>query len=136
MKAKVVILAVIAAILLSQLLNAPWVQFIAQQPAQIIFLWLSFGFFILLGAPISFALGLSAVVTAIFIQLPVLAIFQNLSNGIDSFAFVAIAFFIMLGQIVNESGMGNDLLALANLIIGRLPGGLALMNVLTSMLFG
>ncbi len=136
MRTKIVILALIAAFLLSQLLNAPWMQFIAQQPSQIIFLWLSFAFFIVLGVPISFSLGLSAVFTAVFIQLPVLAIFQNLSNGINSFAFVAIAFFIMLGQIVNESGMGNDLLALANLIIGRLPGGLALMNVLTSMLFG
>ena len=136
MKTKIVILAVIGAFLLSLLLNAPWVQFIAQTPAQIIFLWVSFAFFIILGTPISFSLGLSAVLTAVYIQLPVLAIFQNLSNGIDSFAFVAIAFFIMLGQIVNESGMGNDLLALANLIIGRLPGGLALMNVLTSMLFG
>jgi len=135
-RTKIVILALIAAFLLSQLLNAPWMQFIAQQPSQIIFLWLSFAFFIVLGVPISFSLGLSAVFTAVFIQLPVLAIFQNLSNGINSFAFVAIAFFIMLGQIVNESGMGNDLLALANLIIGRLPGGLALMNVLTSMLFG
>ncbi len=136
MKTKVVVLLLVLAFLLSQILNAPWVQFIPQSASQIIFLWLSFGFFILLGTPISFSLGLSALFTAMFIQLPVLAIFQNLSSGIDSFAFVAIAFFIMLGQIVNESGMGNDLLALANLIIGRLPGGLALMNVLTSMLFG
>jgi tripartite ATP-independent transporter DctM subunit len=135
-KTKIILLAVVGAFLISLLLNAPWIQFIAQTPAQIIFLWVSFAFFILLGTPISFALGLSAVATAVYIQLPVLAIFQNLSNGIGSFAFVAIAFFIMLGQIVNESGMGNDLLALANLIIGRLPGGLALMNVLTSMLFG
>ncbi|WP_455382154.1 TRAP transporter large permease [Salinispira pacifica] len=136
MKTKLAIVLVIVAFLLSLFFNASWISGIGQTASQIIFLWVSFALFILIGVPISFALGLAAVFTAIYIQLPVLAIFQNLSNGINSFAFVAIAFFILLGQIVNSSGMGNDLLALANLIIGRLPGGLALMNILTSMLFG
>ncbi len=136
MKVKVIILIILAVFIVSLFIKAPWVNFFSVTQSQIIFLWGSFALFILMGVPISFSLGISAFFTAIFIKLPVLVIFQDLTYGINSFAFLAIVFFILLGQIVNYSGMGNDLLDLANIIVGWLPGGLALVNILASMLFG
>ena len=136
MKVKVSTLIGLAIFIISIFFNAPWIQFMSPGQLQITFLWGSFALFILMGVPISFSLGISAFFTALYVQLPVTVIFQSLTYGINSFAFVAIAFFILLGQIVNYSGMGNDLLDLANLLVGWLPGGLALVNILASMLFG
>lgn len=136
MKIKISILIGLAAFIISIFFNAPWVSFMSSTQLQITFLWGSFALFILMGVPISFSLGISAFFTALYVQLPIAIIFQSLTYSINSFAFVAIAFFILLGQIVNYSGMGNDLLDLANLLVGWLPGGLALVNILASMLFG
>src|SRR3990172_6838407 len=49
---------------------------------------------------------------------------------------VPIPFFIIMGEIMNEGGISRRIVNLANLFVGRLPGGLALVNVLDSMLFG
>ncbi len=136
MKVKISILVILAVFVVSIFFNAPWMHFMSQSQLQITFLWGSFALFILMGVPISFSLGIAAFFTALYVQLPIAVIFQSLTYGINSFAFVAIAFFILLGQIVNYSGMGNDLLDLANLLVGWLPGGLALVNILASMLFG
>jgi len=105
----------------------------------------TFAVFLLLGTffgllflrvPVAFCLGLSSVITGIYcnIQLPMLS--QAMVRGINNFSLLAIPFFILTGEIMNEGGMGMRLIRLANALIGRFQGGLALVNVLASTFFG
>jgi tripartite ATP-independent transporter DctM subunit len=135
-KTKLIVIIIIGFFLLSIFFNAPWINFFPSQILSITFLWGTFAAFILIGVPISFSLGISAFFTAIYVGLPVLVIFQSLSMGIYSFAYVAIPFFILMGQLMLIGGMSDDLLAFANIFVGRLPGGFAIVNVLSNMLLG
>jgi len=91
------------------------------------------------GVPIAFTLGLSAL-AALAVSLDpgaastVLA--QRLATGLDSFALLAIPFFILSGNLMNRGGIAARLVDLAKVVVGRLPGGLAYVNVLANMLFG
>ncbi|HOJ88287.1 MAG TPA: TRAP transporter large permease subunit, partial [Pseudothermotoga sp.] len=133
---KLIIIGILILLLLALWFNMPFLDQLPVQTKQIFFLWLSLGFLILIGTPISISLGISALLTAVYVKLPLLAVFQKLAFGINSFAFASIAFFVLLGQTVNYTGMTDDLIKLANLMIGRFRGGFAYVNVLASMLFG
>ncbi|HPP70279.1 MAG TPA: TRAP transporter large permease [Pseudothermotoga sp.] len=133
---KLIIIGILILLLLALWFNMPFLDRLSVQTKQIFFLWLSLGFLILIGTPISISLGISALLTAVYVKLPLLAVFQKLAFGINSFAFASIAFFVLLGQTVNYTGMTDDLIKLANLMIGRFRGGFAYVNVLASMLFG
>lgn len=91
-----------------------------------------------LRVPIAFVLGLATVVTAIALgygNIP-LTVASDLANGIDSFALLAIPFFILAGELMGSGGLARRLIDLATVLVGRLPGGLALVNTLTCMFFG
>lgn len=94
---------------------------------------------LLAGVPIAFTLGLAAF-AALAVSLDpgsastVLA--QRLATGLDSFALLAIPFFILSGNLMNRGGIAARLVDLAKVVVGRLPGGLAYVNVLANMLFG
>lgn len=90
----------------------------------------------ILKVPIAFCLGLSSIVTAMFVGIPVAMLAQALVRGINSFSLLAIPFFILAGEIMAAGGMGIRLIRFANAMIGRVQGGLALVNILTSMFFG
>jgi len=100
---------------------------------------LVFAFLLFAGVPIAFAIGLAAVF-ALFSSLDPAAastvIAQRMATGLDSFALLAIPFFILSGQLMNRGGIARRLIELAKVIVGRLPGGLAYVNVLANMLFG
>jgi len=88
--------------------------------------------------PIAFVLGSVTVVTAYALgygNVP-LNVASNLANGIDSFALLAIPFFILAGELMGRGGLASRLIELATVVVGRLPGGLAMVNTLTCMLFG
>ncbi|ADE53479.1 TRAP transporter large permease [Coraliomargarita akajimensis] len=91
-----------------------------------------------LRVPIAFVLGAVTVVTAIALDYNniSLTIASDLANGIDSFALLAIPFFILAGELMGSGGLARRLIELATVLVGRLPGGLALVNTLTCMLFG
>lgn len=91
---------------------------------------------IVLGMPIAFALGIAALVTAIFVGIPLEAVFLKVSDGVDNFSLLAIPFFVLAGAIMGEGGMAWRLVAFANIFVGFLRGGLAMVNVLSSMFFG
>ncbi len=61
---------------------------------------------------------------------------SDLANGIDSFALLAIPFFILAGELMASGGLARRLIDLATIIVGRVPGGLALVNTITCMFFG
>jgi len=91
-----------------------------------------------LRVPIAFVLGMVTVLAAHALgyqNIPV-NLASDLSNGIDSFALLAIPFFILAGELMGSGGLARRLIDLATVMVGRLPGGLAMVNCLTCMLFG
>ncbi len=90
----------------------------------------------LLGMPVAYALGLAAIFTALWIDLPLEAVMLKTSDGMDDFALLAIPFFILAGGIMAEGGMAERLVNLAKVFVGFLRGGLALVNILASTFFG
>ncbi|MEH0739946.1 TRAP transporter large permease [Vibrio cholerae] len=105
----------------------------------IIVLFGSFFLFLGLGVPISFSIGIASLLT-IMLSLPfdaaIAVISQKMASGLDSFALLAIPFFILAGNIMNQGGIALRLIEFAKVLGGRLPGSLAHVNVLANMMFG
>lgn len=91
---------------------------------------------LMLRVPIAFALGLSSLATVIYLGLPMLMVAQRMVNGLNSFTFLAVPFFILLGNILTEGGISDRLVKLADVLVGRMRGGLAQGNVVASTMFG
>ena len=89
-----------------------------------------------IGVPVAYALGLAAVFAALYIDIPLEAVMLKISDGTDDFALLAIPFFVLAGAIMAEGGMAARLINLAKVFVGFIRGGLALVNVLASTLFG
>jgi tripartite ATP-independent transporter DctM subunit len=96
----------------------------------------SFALFTMIGLPVAYALGLGAIVAALWIDLPLEAVMLKVSDGTDDFALLAIPFFILAGAIMAEGGMAERLVNLAKIFVGFIRGGLALVNILASAFFG
>jgi len=96
----------------------------------------SFAVLCALGLPVAYALGLSAIAAALWIDIPLEAVMLKISDGTDDFALLAIPFFVLAGAIMAEGGMAMRLINLARVFVGFIRGGLALVNVLASTLFG
>ncbi len=96
-------------------------------------------FLLLIGVPISISLGCGAAL-AMMVVLPadkaLLMAAQKTFTGINSFTLLAIPFFILAGIIMNNGGIARRLVNLAKALVGRLPGALALTDVVANMLFG
>ncbi|MCG8555532.1 MAG: TRAP transporter large permease [Proteobacteria bacterium] len=93
---------------------------------------------LLLKVPIAFAVGIGTLLAGISLgELNVLQnIASNMLNGVDSFSLLAIPLFILAGDLMSSGGLARRLITLATALVGRVPGGLSLINTLTSMLFG
>jgi tripartite ATP-independent transporter DctM subunit len=91
---------------------------------------------LLLGMPIAYALGLAALAGALYVGLPLEAVLLKVSDGVDEFALLAIPFFVFAGALMAEGGMAKRLVAFANIFVGFMRGGLAMVNILASMFFG
>jgi len=106
---------------------------------EVIVLVACFAVTLAMGVPVAFAIGVSALVTLLVSMdfLPaVTTVAQRMATGLDSFAILAIPFFILAGQLMNRGGIARRLINLAKSIVGVLPGGLAHVNILGAMLFG
>ena len=86
--------------------------------------------------PITFALALSAIATAIFLDIPLMAVAQQMAKGISSFSLITIPFFILAGEIMGQGGISTRLVNFSKVIIGRIRGGLAMVDVLACLFFG
>ncbi|MDR3170370.1 MAG: TRAP transporter large permease [Treponema sp.] len=91
---------------------------------------------IIIKFPIAFALAFSAFAAAAYKGISLGAITQKMVSGVDSFSLLAIPFFILAGEIMGAGGISDRLVKLADVFIGRMRGGLAMVNVLASMFFG
>jgi tripartite ATP-independent transporter DctM subunit len=96
----------------------------------------SFAVLCAIGMPVAYALGLSALFAALWVDIPLEAVMLKISDGTDDFALLAIPFFVLAGAIMAEGGMALRLINLAKVFVGFIRGGLALVNVLASTLFG
>ena len=105
----------------------------------ILVLFVSFAVLLFLKVPVAYAIGISTVCSLLLSleKLPGLTtIAQRMTSGLDSFALLAIPFFVLAGEIMKRGGIANRLIKFANSLVASLPGGLAYVNVLASMLFG
>ncbi|MBS9404369.1 TRAP transporter large permease [Halomonas sp. TRM85114] len=98
-----------------------------------------FGIFFLgliVGAPVAFAVGLAAIAAFIYEGLPLFVAFQRILSGISVFSLLAIPFFIFAGELMLHGGISTRLVRLASAMVGRIRGGLGMVNIFASMLFG
>ena len=88
-----------------------------------------------MGIPVAFSVGIAALVSILFTNVPIFVIFQRMFGGVDSFTLLAIPFFIFMGNVMERGGIARRIVDLANILIGQIQGGLAAVNVLASMFF-
>ena len=102
-------------------------------------LTISFLLFIGLGTPIAWSIVISSFLS-LFVSLPSIitatTIAQRMATALDSFALLAIPFFILAGQLMSNGGIAYRLIRFAKTLVGSLPGGLALINIISAMLMG
>lgn len=105
----------------------------------VIVLIISFIGLLAIGTPVAWSIAISSVLT-MMVSIAALPAFttvsQRMGTGLDSFALLAIPFFVLSGQLMNKGGIAHRLIAFAKTLVGSLPGGLALINVIGAMLMG
>ena len=89
-----------------------------------------------IGVPVAFAVGISAIIGAWYIDIPLEAVMIQLTNGVNKFSLLAIPFFILAGAIMAEGGIARRLVNFAYIFVGFIRGGLSLVNIVASTFFG
>lgn len=105
----------------------------------ILILVVSFFLLLALGVPVAYGIGVAGVLTMLahIDSLPALTTYAlRMASGLDSFSLLAIPFFVLAGNIMNSGGIALRLIDFAKVLVGRLPGGLAVVNIMANMLFG
>ncbi|MCR9227923.1 MAG: TRAP transporter large permease [Flavobacteriaceae bacterium] len=100
---------------------------------------ISFVGLLAMGTPVAWSIAISSMLT-LLVSVPMLPAFatisQRMATGLDSFALLAIPFFILSGELMNHGGIAHRLIAFAKTLVGALPGGLALINIISAMFMG
>lgn len=105
----------------------------------ILLLFLSFFWLLGYGVPVAYSIGISTTLTILLniaFTPGITTVAQRMTTGIDSFALLAIPFFVLAGELMNQGGVATRLINFAKSLVGSLPGGLAYVNTLAAMLFG
>jgi C4-dicarboxylate transporter DctM subunit len=93
--------------------------------------------FLVLGMPIAYCMGLSAVIVILTGgQLPVLILAQQFYDSLDNFSLLAVPLFVLAGELMGVAGITDRLVNLSRALIGHFRGGLAQANILTNMFMG
>jgi len=98
-----------------------------------------FGLFFLLmvlRVSIAFSMGVAALVTLMYLKVPLAVVFQGMISGTNSFTFLAVPFFIIGGELMTAGGISRRLIDFSNSLVGWMRGGLAHVNIVASMFFG
>lgn len=101
--------------------------------------WLLLGTFtvgVVAGIPVAFAMGVAALVTFFYEGFPLLITFQRIISNVSVFSLMAIPFFIFAGELMLRGGIAQRLVRFASSLVGHVRGGLASVNIFSSMLFG
>jgi tripartite ATP-independent transporter DctM subunit len=91
---------------------------------------------VVIGVPVAFALGIAAVASFWYEGLPLIVAFQRIVSGVTVFSLLAIPFFIFAGELMFHGGIAARLVRFASSAVGNVRGGLGVVNVFSSMLFG
>ena len=105
----------------------------------VVVLVVSFVILLALSVPIAYSIGISTTLTMLFTISTgpaITTVAQRMATGIDSFALLAIPFFILSGLLMGRGGIARRLIDFAKVLVGMLPGGLAYVNILACMFFG
>ncbi len=100
-----------------------------------IVLALVFALLMILRMPIAIVTGVSTLLVLILGDYPLMVLAQFLSGGIQKYSLLAIPFFILAGNLMNETGMSKRIFDFAMAMVGHIKGGLGHVNVLASMIF-
>ena len=95
-----------------------------------------FAICVIIGLPVAFALGVASVAAFFYEGLPMMIAFQRIISGISIFSLMAIPFFIFAGELMFHGGIAIRLVRFASSAVGAMRGGLGVVNVFSSMLFG
>ena len=95
-----------------------------------------FAICVVIGMPVAFSLGVAAVSAFFYEGLPMMIAFQRIISGISVYALMAIPFFIFAGELMFHGGIAMRLVRFASSAVGAMRGGLGIVNVFSSMLFG
>lgn len=85
---------------------------------------------------VAVSMGLAAAATYLYLDLPLELVVQYTVGGVSNFTFMAVPFFILSGEMINQGGIGDRLVDLADELVGWVHGGSAMVNVLASVFFG
>ncbi|WP_405077895.1 TRAP transporter large permease [Pectobacterium versatile] len=88
------------------------------------------------GVPVAYSVGLSAIIGAFWIDIPLEAVMIQITSGVNKFSLLAIPFFILAGAIMAEGGIARRLVNFAYIFVGFIRGGLSLVNIVASTFFG
>jgi tripartite ATP-independent transporter DctM subunit len=99
-------------------------------------LCVTFVVFLLLRFPVALVLVISSIATLWYLDMPIVVVAQQTIQGINFFSLLAIPFFILTGQLLGAGGLANRIVDFANVFVGRLPGGLSIVNSVACMFFG
>ena len=94
------------------------------------------GALLVIGTPIAFALGISACAYMTVARVDLLVLAQQVANGPDNWILLAMPLFVLAGLLMNTAGISDRIFTLARALVGHVRGGLGLVNVVDSMLFG
>src|SRR5699024_3094320 len=100
----------------------------------LVLLLMTFFILVFIRVPIAFALGISSIITIIYLDLPFTSVINQFYTGIDNFTLLAVPFFLLLGGLMNDGGITERLLQFSRVIVGHIRGGLAHINVFVSMI--
>ena len=106
---------------------------------EVLVLVLSFVILLVIGVPIAFSIGIAGILTMLMSidAMPAFTTYAHrMATGLDSFALLAIPFFVLAGGIMNSGGIAMRLISFARVLVGKFPAGLAFVNVIANMLFG
>ena len=91
---------------------------------------------LMMGVPVAFSLLTASIACFLTLDIPLVVVFQRMASGISVFTLMAIPFFIFAGDLMYRSGIAERLVHIAEAAFGRSRGGLGMVNVGASALFG
>jgi tripartite ATP-independent transporter DctM subunit len=99
-------------------------------------MFVCFCLFMIINLPISFGIGLGAMLASLTMDIDKAAIVQRMISGINSFPLLAVIFFIFAGTLLARGGVSTRLVRLAEVLVGRIPGAVAHITIVACMFFG
>ena len=85
---------------------------------------------------IAYAMGISTLLTLFYLKIPITVVYQGMVAGTNSFTFLAVPFFVLMGDLMSAGKVTDKIMELAEAVVGWMRGGLAMVNCVASFLFG